>query len=101
MPSPFPGMDPFLEHPDHFPMLHDQLVTHSAEALQASLPDPYFAKTVAMDWIPDDEFRESYLEIYTGRGENKRIVTVIEVLSPSNKTPGIQGRDVYLRKQRE
>lgn len=42
------------------------------------------------------EFRESYLEVHAaGSGE---LVTVIEVLSPSNKRPG-RGRDLYLRKR--
>jgi hypothetical protein len=43
MPSPFPGMDPFLEHPDFFPDLHGRLHVHLSEALQRVLPAPYFA----------------------------------------------------------
>jgi len=43
MPSPFPGMDPFLEHPEIFPDLHDSFVTYLRESLQHSLPEPYFA----------------------------------------------------------
>jgi hypothetical protein len=27
MPSPFPGMDPYLEHPAVFPGLHSRLIT--------------------------------------------------------------------------
>ncbi len=37
----------------------------------------------------------------TRSGEGKRLVTSIEVLSLSNKTPGEQGRDLYKRKQNE
>jgi hypothetical protein len=48
-----------------------------------------------------DEFREPFLEIYAGTGDSKRLVTSIEVLSLSNKTPGEQARELYLRKQRE
>ena len=48
-----------------------------------------------------DEFREPFLEIYAGSGDSKRLVTSIEVLSLSNKTPGEQGRELFLRKQRE
>ena len=33
--------------------------------------------------------------------EGKRLVSSIEVLSYSNKTPGEHGRDLYLRKQKE
>jgi len=28
MPSPFPDMDPFLEHPEIFPDLHDGLIIY-------------------------------------------------------------------------
>lgn len=31
MPSPFPGMDPFVENPDYFPCLHSNLITHRQE----------------------------------------------------------------------
>jgi len=51
--------------------------------------------------VPHDERREPFVEIYTGRGKNRRLVTTIEVLSPSNKTPGEHGRDLYVKKQRE
>jgi hypothetical protein len=43
MPSPFPGMDPYLENPEIFPDFHDSLITYLREAVQASLPVPYFA----------------------------------------------------------
>jgi hypothetical protein len=43
MPSPFPGMDPFLEHPRYFPDLQGSFITHLRENIQAKLPAPYFA----------------------------------------------------------
>jgi hypothetical protein len=43
--------------------------------------------------------REPYLEIRATR--NHEIVTILEVLSPTNKTPGARGRDEYVRKQEE
>jgi hypothetical protein len=51
--------------------------------------------------VPHDEQRETIVEIYVGRGDKRRLVTAIEVLSPSNKTPGEKGHDLYLRKQAE
>jgi hypothetical protein len=51
--------------------------------------------------VPHDEYREPFVEIYLGRGSERRLVTSIEVLSSTNKTPGEHGRDLYLRKQRE
>ena len=42
------------------------------------------------------------VEIRTRLGdEGERLVTVIEVLSLANKTPGEKGRELYLEKQRE
>ncbi len=49
--------------------------------------------------VPDLEIRQPYLEIID-RESNLRVVTVIELISPSNKYAG-PGRDSYLRKQRE
>lgn len=141
MPSPFPGMDPYLEDPEVFPDFHDSFTTYLREALQASLAPPYFATIGRRVWIevterfigpdvvvarpaaakvrggvavldaphagavvvhvPHDERREPLIEIRIGRGKESRLVTSIEVLSPSNKTAGEHGRDLYLRKQRE
>ncbi len=51
MPSPFPGMDPFLEHPDFFPGLHAALAFCIREQLQARLPDSYFAEISERSWV--------------------------------------------------
>jgi hypothetical protein len=47
-----------------------------------------------------DPITETFVEIYSQR-EGLRLVTSIEVLSLSNKTPGNHGRDLYRQKQRE
>lgn len=44
MPSPFPGMDPYLEAPDIWPDLHDALAGEIRGVLNASLPAPYYAR---------------------------------------------------------
>jgi uncharacterized protein DUF4058 len=49
--------------------------------------------------LTDREMHESYIEILD-RQSGQRVVTVIDVLSPTNKTPG-PGRDAYLAKQGE
>ena len=51
MPSPFPGMDPYLEGPDIFPDFHDSVITYLRESLQANLPAPYFAAIGRRVWI--------------------------------------------------
>jgi hypothetical protein len=104
-------MDPFLEHPAFFPDLHGSMHVYIREALQASLPPPYFAVVKERLWVetstryvePDtDVIRESYVEICTRLSEDdERIVAAIEILSLSNKTPGEKGQDAYLEKQRE
>lgn len=144
MPSPFPGMDPYLENPALFPGLHNRLISLLSESLQALLPPPYFAEIGERVWVevsqrfiepdtsvmhgvrapgvagdggatataaargrsvvvtvPHDERREPFVEIRAVRDEGERLVTAIELLSPSNKTPGERGRELYLRKQRE
>jgi Protein of unknown function (DUF4058) len=44
MPSPFPGMDPYLEAPYHWPDLHDRFAGQISTDLNATLPAPYYAK---------------------------------------------------------
>jgi hypothetical protein len=44
MPSPFPGMDPWLDDPLHFPDMHDALMGYLREALNALLPAGYKAR---------------------------------------------------------
>ena len=82
MPSPFPGMDPYLESPDIFPDFHDSFITYLREALQATLPARYFAALGRRLWIEltHDEFREPFVEIYTRGEEGKRLVASIEIL---------------------
>jgi hypothetical protein len=51
MPSPFPGMDPYLESPDWFPCLHDGLIFGILESLQTRLPEPYYAQSTQRVWL--------------------------------------------------
>ena len=143
MPSPFPGMDPYLEHPALWPGVHQGLITYTRAELNALLPPHYvadigerlyvvqaerdiypdvvvleqpFAQTpteqgameiavAASDppWVltvKPQEIREVYIEILSV-ADQSCVVTVIEVLSPSNKIAGSEGRQLYLTKQRE
>jgi hypothetical protein len=59
---------------------------------------PAVAEPLLIDAEPDAEI-ETFLEIID-RASGNRVVTVIEFLSPSNKSPG-PNREQYLRKQRE
>jgi len=51
MPSPFPGMDPYLESPDWFPDLHDGMIFSIKEGLQALLPRSYYARSRQRVWL--------------------------------------------------
>ncbi len=57
MPSPFPGMDPWLEGPDIFSDLHNRLITVLCDAVNVSLPAPYFAAIANRIWIEESERR--------------------------------------------
>ena len=50
--------------------------------------------------LPDEDITETFIEIRAA-GDGERLVTSIEVLSPTNKTPGATGRGLYLAKQHE
>ncbi len=43
MPSPFPGMDPYLERPDLWQGFHNAFITYLRDTLQAGLPAGYVA----------------------------------------------------------
>lgn len=43
MPSPFPGMDPYLEAPALWPGVHHRLITYIADSLSERLPQRYVA----------------------------------------------------------
>ena len=89
MPSPFPGMDPYLEDPAHWRGVHAVLIVGCYEALNATLPEGFVARIA--------QACERFVEIVSLH-EPERIVTAIKILSPANKTPG-DGRDEYRRKQ--
>jgi hypothetical protein len=56
------------------------------------------AEAVTIRAFIEEEHREAFVEIYEATAE-QRLVTCIEVLSPSNKRPGTSGWDLYLRKR--
>jgi hypothetical protein len=72
----------------------------SAVATSATAVSELVARPIMVK-VARDEWREPYVEIYTRGEDGRRLVTSIEVLSLSNKTQGEQGRELYLRKQKE
>lgn len=149
MPSPFPGMDPYLEDPDVWPDVHARLITVIGELLAPRVRPKYVARVEQRTFLfgPDDPASELYvvpdarivkatipdapvtsvgggiaveIEIapsidVTGHLEqwahekyieirdaaNREVVTIIEVVSPSNKVNGSEGRKSFLKKRDE
>lgn len=150
MPSPFPGMDPYIEQHHLWPDFHDDLIAEIKRFLATAVPPRYVVRTgersyvvlaesegneahpflpyvgvtttdhhpgrsavettappaettrqggpVQMIALIEERYRENFIEIYDAQSE-QRLVTTIEVLSPSNKRRGTEGWDLYLRKR--
>ncbi len=146
MPSPFPGMNPYLEHEDAWHIFHEQFPMAVVEVLVPQVRPDYFVRVdehVDLHEMPEDrrrlwgkpdvalsanpgrsgreqngsggvglasstgletghfleteETKLSFVEIRDRR--SRCLVTVIELLSPSNKEPG-PDREQYLGKRR-
>jgi Protein of unknown function (DUF4058) len=146
MPSPFPGMDPFLEEPGLWPDVHHEIISEARAQLGAQLVPKYYvrieervyisdendpgrdvmvpdvriaarpgwedrpfeprggtaveiAEPIVVTTLIDEEIREARLEIVDR--EQRLVVTVIELLSPTNKVPGSRGRASFEQKRQE
>jgi hypothetical protein len=107
MPSPFPGMDPYLEDDKLWPTFQHQLVHCLYQILLPGLMDRYRARIAQRHYINEqalftsvvrDEHHEQLIEIRQ-RSDGK-LITLIDVASPANKTTS-GGRQAYLEKRRE
>lgn len=114
MPTPFPGMDPYLERPGLWEEVHaglivamlleaeqfagkpDVLLVATEEASPSANPPLQQTMTLTAELPMPDEVVERFLEICeVATGE---VVTVIELRAPANKLPGA-GRLAYERKR--
>lgn len=93
MSSPFPGMDPFLEDDQYWPAFHHCYVQSLNQMILPSLAERYRSKVVERVYhleqvlftsIQKEEHREPYIEIR--QRNDSRLVTLIELISPANKT---------------
>jgi hypothetical protein len=67
MPSPFPGMDPYLEDPDEWPDVHGRLITYIADQLQPLVHPSYRTRINRREYVMRDD-RSIYPDIaITGR----------------------------------
>jgi hypothetical protein len=108
MPSPFPGMDPYLEDPALWPAFQHDLLACLYQILLPGLVDRYrdpyedrYRPLVSKRCYDSDELGEQSEEMIEirSRGDNK-LVTLLEVVSPANKTTPA-GRAAYLAKRKE
>ena len=107
MPSPFPGMDPYLEDDGLWPVFHHQLVMCLYQILLPGLVDRYRARVSQRHYVTEqalftsvirEEHHEDLIEIR--QRNDGRLITLVDVVSPANKTTA-SGRAAYLEKRRE
>src|ERR1700745_576290 len=107
MPSPFPGMDPYLEDEAVWPTFHRQLVQCLYQILLPSLVDRYRARVAQRHYVTEqalftsvirEEHHEEFIDVR--QRHDGRLVTLIETVNPANKTSA-SGRQAYLDKRRE
>jgi hypothetical protein len=102
VPSPLPGMDPYLEHPAVWPSFHRHLVAAVYQMLLPGLVDRYRARVsprtytselVLFTSITKESHAEEYIEIRSRT--DGRLVTLVEVTSIGNRTT-TAGKGAYL-----
>lgn len=76
MPSPFPGMDPYLEDPAHWRGVHAALIVGCYEALNAVLPDGFIARIEERVYLSAVE-QSIYPDIAVGRRSDARPTGVV------------------------
>ncbi len=81
-----------------YPDVHVHELPRTAQQEPQSRSGTALAEPILIQ-VSDEAVTEDYIELVDVRSGG-RIVTVIELLSPSNKKPGV-GRDEYLQKQEE
>jgi len=69
-----------------------------AEHSSSAVAEATDAEAVSMEAFVSTEYRETFIDIFA-RDPDKRLVTCIELLSPSNKRRGSEGWELYLRKR--
>jgi hypothetical protein len=107
MPSPFPGMDPYLEEEKLWPEFQHHLVLCLYQILLPGLVDRYRARVGQRTYVTEqalftsvirEQHQEDFIEIRQ-RGDGK-LVTLVDLVSPCNRTTDA-GREAYLSTRKE
>jgi hypothetical protein len=102
MPSPFPGMDPYIEDAKRWPLFRHQFVASLYQVLLPGLVDRYRARVATRSYdtelplftsIIRETQNEEYIEL-RDRSDGK-LVTLIDVVGIANRTTTV-GREQYL-----
>lgn len=126
MPSPFPGMNPFFEQPGIWRGFHSLLLSQITFAISPHVTPRYFVNleerhyfdydtgtpssdspTAYLGTVPPGPIiariprpiRRKHRWLTLRDSRNREVVTVIEILSPANKSGPDRGQ--YLRKRRQ
>jgi Protein of unknown function (DUF4058) len=94
--NPFPGMNPYLEHPELWHQVHNRLIVGIADAIAEQVAPKYFVSIEQRIYQVVHAIKERYLEIR--EVATKELITVVEVLSPVNNKLG-EGRSFYETKR--
>ncbi|MSU77281.1 MAG: DUF4058 family protein [Gemmataceae bacterium] len=107
MPSPFPGMDPYLEDEKQWPTFQASLIHAVHQMVLPGLLDRYRARVGERQYTSEQalftsilraEHKEAFIEIR--QRSDGRLITLIEVVSPANKTLP-EGRKAYCDRRDE
>ena len=103
--SPFLGMDPFTETNHIWAGIHTQLIGDLSinQLPQLILPTYHVDVEPSLQICTDDNLEDERAEsaIFIREVGTERLVTVIEILSYSNKTKGKKKYDQYIKKRQE
>lgn len=108
MPSPFPGMDPYLERQGRWHPFHTRLVSTLADAIDAILPERYYVSVEerATIMVPEDSIAVGRPDVTVAdlggprrgdRGGTATLAPAIEVTVPVPETLGeryLEVRDI-------
>jgi Protein of unknown function (DUF4058) len=84
MPSPLPGMNPYLESPELWSEFHSRMIVAIADALDTTLSQAYRVAVEKRVYLTQgEEIQERYLKIYAIA--TRQVVTVVEILSPNHQ----------------
>lgn len=109
MPSPFPGMNPYLEQEDTWDDFHTNFITRVQQALVAVVGSNYLVKLEVQLYLHElsaEERRhlpavdvERHCSLAIRNLQNRELVTIFNLLKPAHKAAGLIRSDFLQRRQ--